>query len=421
MSLVSETFDGILTEIRQNGEIFQDEIIRRMEPAFVAEGFRASRGTQPSRILIVRLDEIGDCVLTSPFLRELRRAYPQAQIDFVVKSGAYPLMELCPYVDHVRIAEGVPASGSSISTFLSWIRSFCEMLWHQQYDLCLVPHWDIDDTYTVLLSYFCGAQERVGFDEHCHPIKATQERGMNKFLTRPVMTPFHVVHEVEKNLALLKAGLGIQSKSDHLELWIAQGDMEVAKARLQAGGITTPYIAVAVGTGAERKTYPPELLARALMGIQAGLPFVLLGGPGEKKEGETVAAALRLAHFPVLDLVGAMPLRQSAAIVAMAQLYMGGDTGLTHVAAAAKRSIVEWFCHPKNAPVSVLSLLARFSPWQAHAAILQPKRPMPGCETMEAGFQEIAGCRSRDKAHCICGIRPESITAAAKRMLEVQP
>ena len=326
-------------------------------------------------------------------------------------------MEFCPYVDTVRLAEGLPPSGAPINDHFDWMRRFCEMLWPQHYALCIVPRWDVDETFSLMLAYFCGARERIGFSENCYPIKAREDAGMNKLLTRPILTPVHVVHEVEKGLFLLRAGLGIRPASDKLELWLAKDDVDAAQTRLRAAGITSPYIAVAVGTREGRKTYPAELLAKALVGIQTPLPFVLLGGPGEEAAGAQLAKALKKASRPVLDLVGQTPLRQSAALVAMALLYMGGDTGLTHVAAAAKRPIVEWWCHPMDVPTSTLSFVARFAPWQARALQIRPAHAAPGCEHLAPGFHEIAGCRSLDEAHCIAGIQPETIAAAAERML----
>ena len=57
--------------------------------------------SQAKRVLVVRLDEIGDVVMTTPFLRELRRNLPDAWITLVVKPQIYDLVELCPYVDEV--------------------------------------------------------------------------------------------------------------------------------------------------------------------------------------------------------------------------------------------------------------------------------------------------------------------------------
>ena len=52
-------------------------------------------------ILVIRLDEIGDMVMLSPFLRELRRNNPRAHITLVVKPEVYNLVERCPYVNEV--------------------------------------------------------------------------------------------------------------------------------------------------------------------------------------------------------------------------------------------------------------------------------------------------------------------------------
>ena len=54
-----------------------------------------------NKILIIRLDEIGDVVMTTPFIRELRRNFPKANITLIVKSQTFNLIELCPYVDEI--------------------------------------------------------------------------------------------------------------------------------------------------------------------------------------------------------------------------------------------------------------------------------------------------------------------------------
>ena len=94
MSLVAQAFDAVLEQYQKTGHLTMEDLFGHMEPAFAAEGYREPVA-QPQRILVVRLDEIGDCVLTIPFLRELRRAYPQAQIDLVVKSGPYGALSVC--------------------------------------------------------------------------------------------------------------------------------------------------------------------------------------------------------------------------------------------------------------------------------------------------------------------------------------
>ena len=386
-----------------------------MEPLFSAEGYRTPH-EGPQRILVMRLDEIGDHVLTSAFLRELRRNLPEDQIDILVKPSVYPLLERCPYINHVLVAED--AEVRLFAPQFRWMREFCEnVLWQRHYDVCLLPRWDVDLMYASMLAYLSGARARIGFSTHVHPLRAQMDGNSDGLLTRAVLTPPYVVHEVEKNLYLLHA-MGLTVQSDAIECWMTRKDVSDAQQLLQEAGVTGPYVAVAPGTREGRKTYPAPLLAQALARMRAELPFVLLGGPGEEAFGAEIAAALPRGR--VVDFVGKTPLRVSAAIVSQAYLYLGGDTGLTHIAAAAKRPIVEWNCHAMDLPVSVLSSLARFWPWQAQALVIRPEHAQGECRTMTAGMHELSGCAIVE-THCICGIEPQQITEAAEKMLGVQP
>jgi hypothetical protein len=66
-------------------------------------GWRPERTalTEARRILVIRPDEIGDVILTSPFLRDLRQAAPGAKITLLVKPACYPLVQHCPHADAV--------------------------------------------------------------------------------------------------------------------------------------------------------------------------------------------------------------------------------------------------------------------------------------------------------------------------------
>ncbi|MCL6621940.1 MAG: hypothetical protein K6T55_07525 [Syntrophobacterales bacterium] len=74
------------------------------------------------KIIIIRLDEIGDLILTSPFIRELRRNLPNSYITLVVKPETYNLLEKCPYIDELLLMD---VGGSRyIRPFLRHARAF---------------------------------------------------------------------------------------------------------------------------------------------------------------------------------------------------------------------------------------------------------------------------------------------------------
>jgi len=405
---------GLIDKLLHEEVISYTQIVQMMEAGFQRSGHRAPRPDGwRRRVLVLRMDEIGDNVLGSAFLRELRRVLPDAEIDLLVKKTAYPMMEYCPYADHVA---GVQVPKELVTEQLfPWILELCNgMLWERQYDLCVLPRWDVDECLTTLLAFACGARERVAFSERVSPIKRRLNKGYDRLLTRVAMTPPYAVHEVEKSLYLLRA-FGARAQRDDVELWLDTESVASAKARLAAA--SGRPVAVAVSTREARKTYPPKKLAAALKELlDTDATFFLLGGPDDQKAAATVARALPKDR--VVNVAGKTQLRESAALIGMSALYLGGDTGLTHIAAAAHRPIVEWFCHPQDTMVSVNSAFARFYPWQAQSIVLQPEHAAKECRKVLTEFSEIAGCNSKFEAHCIKNIDPHAIAAAARRFLK---
>ena len=231
------------------------------------------------------------------------------------------------------------------------------------------------------------------------------------------MTPPYVVHEVEKSLYMLHA-IGVETESNHIEIWLEQADQEAAAQKLAQAG-SGPKIAVCVATRELRKDYPPDQLAKVLQNLlDTGATFFLLGGKGEREAAKAVMH--RLPPGRAVNLAGKTTLREAAALISQADLYMGGDTGLTHIAAAAHRPIVEWSCYPADLPVSTLGAYARFYPWQARAAVLRPAHAVGECKNLIAGPFELAGCHAHEASHCIRTIPPESIAQMARRLLGVR-
>lgn len=71
------------------------------EKKFHDEGFRENFSNAVENILIVRLDAIGDFILTTGVIREVRKNFPKAQITLVVSLLVYPVAEFCPYVNEI--------------------------------------------------------------------------------------------------------------------------------------------------------------------------------------------------------------------------------------------------------------------------------------------------------------------------------
>ncbi len=397
-------------------------LFRTMEPAFEAEGFR-DESRSIKNILVIHLCAIGDMIVSTGFIRELRRNFPLARIDVVATPLVAPLMEVCPHVDEVfsfnpdRILKDFKGG-------LEDMGRFCRSsLWPQQYELCLCPQWGGEKDVLFLLAYLSGAENRVGYDQaigavyypgsKLPPEWMAMQEGLRIMTFR---TPPEVIHEAARSVYLLKL-LGLRVEDESLEAWI--GEKERARARRWLA----PYegkllVSLGIGAGIPNRKYPVEKYQIALDEIRhryRNVVFVVLGGASEHEDGKYLARTLPAGRL--VDMTQKTTLRESAAILAETAFYMGNNTGLMHMAAAAGRPVImtcqepaDWIPEHKG----LHSLVARFSPWQVPSVILQPDHAIGACANSDC----YGGCLEQEFPHCIAAIEPEAIVKAFDDMME---
>lgn len=326
---------------------------------------RESKIEQPiKQILVVRLDEIGDMVLTTPFFRELRRNYPEAEITLVVKPAIYNLMELCPYIDNLKIFTRANGRWAAFQNFYRAKKfALCEL--KGNYDLAIVPRFDSDFAYMAgAIAFFSGAGRRVGYAPWVLSHKSKSDAGMEKFYTDFVPARNGVCHEVERNLDILRY-LGCSIENTNLELWIDKHDEQVAKKLLSTGGGQRLLVLV-LSAGAKHKEWPIEnYIAMVEFFRQENILPILLGAGENTRE---YADEFCNVCPEAIDLVGKCSLRETYAVMKQCKMYLGGDTGPTHMAVAAGLPGVALFFtqHAPEFPI-------RFKPFNSHIKILSAK------------------------------------------------
>ena len=362
-----------------------------------AGGLAAAR-----RILLVRLDRIGDVTLTFPLVRELRRNAPHAELVLVVRPELSNLAARCPHVDRV-VAFDPEATGTFRRLVLHGraLRLAATQLWSQRPDLAVLPRFDADIYHATFLMYFSGARRRIAYSEHVGERKTLQNTDYDLLLTDPIVSN-GVKHEVQRNLDLLRA-LGGDVANDELELWLTDEDREFARraiARVTGAG-DAPLIALGVGASATKRRWPIERYAELAVWLkeQFGARLVVLGGPGEEALGAVVS---RVLGNGCLDLVGRTTLGQAAAVLERASLFVGNDTGTMHLAAAVHTPVVAISCHPRSGLAEHPNSPVRFGPWGVPSRVLQPADALAPC---------VATCESED-AHCIALVDVESVGQA---------
>lgn len=385
--------------------------LRAERPAFVNSAPIPPRWDAVREILVIKLDGIGDAVLLSPFLRELRRMSPAARITYVASRTAAPLLEQCPHVDEVLVFDcDVPRLFRPFGHALRAFRLGRRISQNRAFDVAIVPRWDTDGAYAGLVVAGTSAPVRITYSERTTPRKQFLNRGFDALYTfayYPQDTANETVHEVLRNLDLLSA-VGGRPGDSTLEAWPDAKDETAASAVLASIPVQAKrVVALGIGAGAPHRQWPVDRFAALADWLwkELGAVCVLIGGRGDLECAGLISDAI---NVPCVDVVSRVSLLQTAALLKHCDLYVGNDTGPMHLAAAAGKPIVEISAHAQDCPDWHWNSPARFGPWNVPNRILRPERCAEPCRD---------SC-SADDAHCIRGIAVSAVTDAIKGLIE---
>jgi heptosyltransferase-1 len=314
---------------------------------------------QPKRLLVVRLSAMGDVIHTLPAVSALRLAFPEALIGWVVEERWAEL--LCaktnpragkpgpgrPIADHVHTVKMKDWRHTMLSR-RTWeeMAAARQELRAQHYDLAVDFQGAIRSAFVAHLS---GAPVIYGFAQ-------PRESMATLFYTRQVMAGG--IHIVEQNLSLAGA---VAARSLHLpnvELphdEAAERECERRLTNLE----TTEYAILNPGAGWGAKQWPPERYGEVARGLAAtaGLQSLINFGPSE----ESMARAAEMASGGAARAL-TCSVAELIAWTRRARLFVGGDTGPLHLAAALGVPVVAIFgpTNPaRNGPFATRSVVLR--------------------------------------------------------------
>lgn len=301
------------------------------------------------KILVMRYRFVGDTILTVPFLRNLRRAEHDADITWMVAPGSSDVLKGIPYVDRMLYWDPATIHADSRGTHRTFSSklAFIRNLRRERFDKVYVLKRSLS---SALLAWLSGAPERIGFD--------TEGRGC--LLTRRV--PYrNDRHEVENFLAVLRED-GVPVQDDFLELWTTREEERKALETLQRAGLgpSEQFAVIHPFSAVVQRGWPLENFAELALRIigETRCRVVVTGGERDKQAFSSVH---QLFGPGVVDLIGRCTLSETAALLKRASLFVGNDSGIMHLAAAAGTPLVALF--GPQSPV-------KFGPWSPRARVI---------------------------------------------------
>jgi lipopolysaccharide heptosyltransferase II len=331
-----------------------------------------------AEVLVIRLRSIGDVVLTLPALAALHAWRPDLRIRFLVEPLCVPLVEGIPAVNEVLVHRSFWASVRDLR--------------RRRFTIAFNMH---GGPTSAMLTALSGAPLRVCW------------RGLRFSFVYNVLAPPAVppdgrsrVHTVEHRLyQFLWTGLpagpipppALQARPDAVAF---------VRQKLAEKGIAPGerYAVLRPGAMLASKRWPVEHFAQVARWLREaqGLAVVVNLGPGD----EAIAAEIERHLAPLSVVISSLDLRQLTALLASARLFVGNDTGPTHMAAAAGVPCVAIF----GASDSEV-----WHPWMTEHRVVQNCFPCDRCP--------VGRCPSFRESRCILTVTVDQVRRACEELL----
>ncbi len=289
-------------------------------------GWAPPRGTSPDlgsarHILALRLDRLGDLLMTLPALQELRQLAPDAQIELAVGSWNEEIASGLPFVDRLRI---VDAPWAAWGQKAQWRQAARAMKEGEAPDLAVDFQGDVR---VNLLMAFTGASMRAGYGD----------TGGGYLLTHLGLWD-EAKSWYRQNVELLKVLFPEANTTEPIEPYnfLLPVDRRQAEELLHRHGLDTarrPLIGIHPSAGRAIKQWEVHKFAALVDGLTESTSgsVILTGAPADRALVEQVATKCRTAPH---RLIGEVGLRGFTALIEKLDLFITGDTGPMHLADA---------------------------------------------------------------------------------------
>lgn len=345
-------------------------------------------------VLAVRLDGLGDLLMTAPAIRRLRDAVPGREVTLLTSPAAAgggalltDVASVIPFTAPWMKAPCAPGPGDTLA--------MAQVLRARRFDAAVIFTTHSQSPLpAAMLCHLADIPLRLA---HC------RERAYH-LLSDEIPEPERDLprfHEVERQLQLVANVAPAEAAGDDGPLLAIPPRAKLSALQaLLAGGIDLerPWVVVHPGASAASRRYPPALFAEVVRGMasQLGWQVALTGSAAERDLCEAIAARAG-GSFAVI--AGELPLASFAGLLEQAPLLISNNTGPVHIACAVGTPVVDLYAltNPQH------------TPWRVPNRVLSNDVPCRNC------YRSVC---PEGHGLCLAGIAPEAVIAAAKELAE---
>lgn len=331
---------------------------------------------KPRKLLVVRLSSLGDILLTTPFIRALKRRFPHSRLDYLTGSRYHELLQNNPHIDHLIIMD---ESGGKKE-----IRSIAERIKSENYDAFI-------DLHGAIRSLQIRRKSKI------HPVFTFKKYRFQRVV---LILLKRNIYPDDRSMALwmLDVGesLGVQDDGDGLDLFV-ESEIEHNTRKLlevKSQNSQTDWIAMAPGARHFTKRWPIDRwidLARRLTDAY-DVRIMVLGDDKDRQLGKEIITGIDGQGY---NGAGLFRLSESAAALSCCKVAITNDSGLSHMAAARRIPVIAMFGPTVRA--------FGFHPFRVPYRIMERSLPCRPCSTKGSSRCSLKHFR------CMLDITPDDV------------
>jgi len=273
------------------------------------------------KILFIRIDRIGDLVLSTPALKAIKTAFPHSELTVLASHSNYPILLNNPYVDHVIVYD----NSSKLFEKIKIIRQ----LRTGGYDLAIDPYADYE-LKTAIIIFLSGARRRIGYASY----------GREVFFNVQTPNIKDKQHFVDLTLNVVRP-FGIVTKDKIPEIFLTDGEKKRAENWLKENGVEDkPIIGIHPGAYYESQRWLPERFIELIEQLCKTKSYerILFGGPEDKVLIDRIVS---MVNEGILTYI-ADDLRQFAALLSCSSVFICNNSGPLHMAVAVNTPTISF-------------------------------------------------------------------------------
>jgi ADP-heptose:LPS heptosyltransferase len=348
--------------------------------------------------------QLGDFILALTLLERTHELWPAAEIDVAVGAAFASLVEQIPYVQ--RVFPIIRPSGSDIGfgvyrEFANLTKCYREQIVSRQYDLAISPRWgSLDSHFGAYLAYLTGAPVRCGYSGENDGVRPRVDRLYSVSARGGAFE-----HESLRYSRLLgRCGFEAEdavgeevSRSSIRPLWAVAQQRRAYAERPVVGR----YAVISPGASFLNKRWPVESFAAVGRHLREtfALQIVVVGSASE---AEICRSLCLLIGDGAISLAGKTEILNLVDVIAGAELFVGNDSGSSHIAGGLGLKTVVVNAFPADCKEDIPNSPVRFRPVGTAVRVIQPEKNLQPC----------TGMCTMNWQHCIQQVQIEKVNAA---------